>query len=114
MAFHPQTPATEHTVEHNLHEALDLLEQIVTTDPDSFDGHYNRGAALVLSKQYEAAVESFEQAVRLQEDSARAHVALGEALSQVGRKKDANEAYRRALELDPLNSRARQRLTPTH
>ena len=91
-------------------EALGLLDWIVVQDPNSFDGHYNRGAAQVMSGQYEAAIESFRQAVRLQCDSARAHVALAEALGETNREADAIEEYRRALELDPSNARARQRL----
>lgn len=91
-------------------EALQLLDWIVAQNPESFDGHYYRGAAQVLAGQYEAAVQSFRQAVRIQDDSARAHVALAEALGQTDQHAEATDEYRRALELDPANARAIQQL----
>ena len=91
-------------------EALKLLDRFVARYPDSFDGHYNHGAAQALAGQYEAAVLSFRHAVRLQQSSARAHVALAESLTQIGQRAEALQSYRRALELDPANARARQLL----
>jgi tetratricopeptide (TPR) repeat protein len=91
-------------------EALDVLDWLVAKNPDSFDGHYNRGAAQVMAGQYLAAVKSFRKAVRLKEGSARAHVALAEALGQTDQHAEATDEYRRALELDPANARAIQQL----
>lgn len=91
-------------------EALKLLEWVVTQDPDSFEGQYYRGTALVLSKQYRSAVEAFQQSIRINGVSARAHVALAEALNQTNQSAEAMKEYRRALDLDPTNSRAIQKL----
>ena len=51
-------------------EAVDLLDWIVAKNPKSFNGHYYRGAAQVLSGQYDAAVESFRHAIQLDDNSA--------------------------------------------
>ena len=82
-------------------DAVPVLEEAVTLQPDAADALANLGLALSRLKRNEEAVARYEQALALNGDIPELHTNLGAALLNLGRADDAANAHRRALQLRP-------------
>ena len=83
------------------HEAIALLERVISLQPQSAEACYNLGGALNALGKYERAAQCFEKALDLRPDFAEALSSLGNTLTAAGRLDEAELSYRSALELRP-------------
>jgi tetratricopeptide (TPR) repeat protein len=85
-------------------EAVGLIEQALTSRPDSAEARYNLGLAWRDQGQNETALACFERAVELRPDYVEAHLNRGKILRRLGRRDAALAAYQRVIDLSPGNA----------
>src|SRR2546426_4304940 len=62
-----------------LAEAKELLNEVIQSNPDSFEAHWLLGSVYVQAKQITEAIPHFEKAINLKPDSPQALRELGDA-----------------------------------
>ena len=87
-------------------EAIDRFEAAVRLKPDSADGYFNLGTALMRAGRLDEAIDRYRDALRIRPDSAAAHNNLGNALDEQGRLDEALAHYRETLRLQPEHAGA--------
>jgi len=88
----------------NLDQALVLVRQAVTLDPDNGAYADSLGWTHFQLGQYEEAQDHLERAVELVGDDAIVFEHLGDLYEALGRLDEARELYRRALALEAENA----------
>jgi tetratricopeptide (TPR) repeat protein len=94
--------------EKNYPEALDILDRIVTLDPDYAEGWNKRATVYFLTDRYGPALSDIEHVLVLEPRHFGALVGLGSIFRALGDDKRAIAAFRQALELDPHLANARK------
>jgi tetratricopeptide (TPR) repeat protein len=86
-------------------QALPLIEQFVTADPQDAEGYFWQGVALAGLHQWQRALDSYSQAFRLVQeigmDSAELQTNVGNVLLEQDKPAMACVHYSRAAEIDP-------------
>lgn len=81
--------------------AVAELERAAMFLADDAETHFNYGAALKSTRQYDLAAASYRRAISLKPDYFEAHNNLGSVLKELGQMDDAVRSYRQALTLNP-------------
>lgn len=84
-------------------EAIDLLKQALSQQPDNAALHFNLGFLLEQQALIPEAESSFRLALRLNDKLDRAWYGLGLVLIQQGRSDEALQALKRNTELQPMS-----------
>src|SRR2546422_11325131 len=84
-----------------LEEAKELLNEVIQSNPDSFEAHWLLGSVYVQAKQITEAIPHFEKAVNLKPDSPEALRELGDAYLEAGQRGKATSTLARSLALKP-------------
>ena len=84
--------------------------QKAAADPESAQAHFELGAVLHRTGQFEEARASFEKAVERAPDNAEYRVALGDSLRATGHFADAERSYKQAIEINSEFSSAHRGL----
>ncbi len=79
-------------------KAIDLFNQALEMDPDSFDVHYGIGTVFFLTRQYEKAVEHFQLAGDLDLKQGKALINLGAVHNRMGEYEKAIDVLRKGLQ----------------
>jgi len=93
--------------------ALPDCDEFVRQQPDSYDGHYNRGIVRSRAGDQDGALTDYRLAIELARnpaEKANAWYGVGVASERAGQKKAAQDAYRRTLEIDSEYRAARTAL----
>jgi tetratricopeptide (TPR) repeat protein len=85
----------------NYAEALEVLDQTLSSNPDDAVSWFMRGNALLGLERYEEALESFTQAVTLDPSFVNAWINKGSVLNQLKEYSQAVLAFEQAILLDP-------------
>ncbi|NOZ05926.1 MAG: tetratricopeptide repeat protein [Chloroflexi bacterium] len=85
-------------------EAIQQLEQAVTTNPESVEALFNLGNAYMDAEQFDKAIASFQSVLALEPKHADARSNLGVAYYRKGDMKQAVEAFQKAVELSPQDA----------
>jgi Flp pilus assembly protein TadD len=80
---------------------VDLMQDSLATNPDSWTAHTNLGAALANLGRPQEAASHYAEALRLRPTSAEAHNNLGNTLFQLGRPQEAIPHYQESLRIKP-------------
>lgn len=91
-------------------EALDILDRVVTLDPDYAEGWNKRATVYFLIEDYGQAVADIEHVLVLEPRHFGALVGLGAIFHALGEDNRAIAAYKQALALDPYLDNARKAL----
>jgi tetratricopeptide (TPR) repeat protein len=73
-----------------LEEAQELARKVVALEPESSQGHYALGRALLAGGQWAESARELEKAKELAPDAAKVHFHLAQAYRRLGRKADAD------------------------
>lgn len=84
-------------------EAMQLLEELLSDEPNDTFILYNLGICLSELGNYRESINTLEKCIMLNEKNSNAYVALGFSYFKEGIVKKAKEALLKALELDPEN-----------
>ena len=84
-----------------LEEAKELLNEVIQSNPDSFEAHWLLGSVYVQAKQITEAIPHFEKAINLKPDSPQALRELGDAYLEAGQRGKATSTLARSLALKP-------------
>lgn len=82
-------------------EAVVLLHESATLDPENSDLHRELGITFLLDREWPRARIEMLEAIRHKPDDADAHNGLGYALEKMGDLAGALKEYRKATQLDP-------------
>lgn len=82
-------------------EAVTVLQYVVQSQPDSFEGHNYLGVALAQTRRFEEAIAALQKATRLNAQSAQARFNLGLAFEGANRSEAARKEFQSALQIDP-------------
>jgi Flp pilus assembly protein TadD len=74
--------------------------------PQSADGHFFLGRALLAQGRTQEARDEIERAIKLDATVPLFHLELGRALLRAGLRAEARESFRRALDLNPAGPEA--------
>jgi tetratricopeptide (TPR) repeat protein len=77
-------------------QAIDLLQQVITLEPDNAMVRHNLGVLLHEKGQIDQAIACFEEALRLQPDYQVALLALRQALFEAGKSDSGKKDYEKA------------------
>ena len=91
--------------------AISAFKSALRLEPDSWQGHYNLGIALLTSGDIQQAADELKTALRLSPGSDQILLPLGVALSKLDRQDEAIDAFRAVLQKDPHSVRALDGLT---
>jgi len=86
--------------------AIDASRQTFRVNPNNDNVHVNRGLALDVKGNLDAAIGEYREALRVNPDNGLAHFDLGSALDDKGDLDGAIAEYREALRLQPGNENA--------
>lgn len=84
-----------------LEEAAALLGRAVVVNPNDSSVHCNRGNALQVLKQFDAAIASYDRAIAIKPDYAEAYSNRGNALQELMQFDAAVASYDRAVAIKP-------------
>ncbi len=101
------------TLNGQLHEALQLLDKALGTDPDSIPLLVQLAKSMNKAAMYEDAEMVIRKAILLDPSVAEAHVLLGYRLQELGRFDEAIESFQRAIEIEPGKAAAYYGLVTT-
>jgi tetratricopeptide (TPR) repeat protein len=90
--------------------ALDLLDRVVTLQPDYAEGWNKRATVYYLTDRYSQSIADIERVLVIEPRHFGALSGLGSIFREIGDKKRAIEAYDQALELDPYLENVRKAL----
>lgn len=82
-------------------EAIDLLDTLLTGDPDNAQHSNLKAAALGRVGGFDEAIELYERVLNQYPDQPKIWMSYGHVLKTVGRQSDSIAAYRRAIALTP-------------
>lgn len=88
-------------------QAIEAYQQVLGTNPDHAEAHYNLGFLFQQQDQHQKAIEHFQRVTQLTPTDAEAYFNLGVLLVTQNQLDQAEEAYNKAIELQP-NSREGQ------
>ena len=91
-------------------ETIEALVKKTRDNPDSYEPHYELGAAYIRSRRYSEAIAELNEAIRINPESAPAHHELGGAYLDTGRYDEAIKAYSRVT-ADPQYQKRAQALS---
>lgn len=86
-----------------LREGMEILEDLVRTDPDNVNVLYNLGMCYSELGSIDKSIDTLEKCVRLASEHANALTALGFSYSRKGEHEKALAKLKIALEIDPDN-----------
>jgi tetratricopeptide (TPR) repeat protein len=89
----------------NVHGATEVLESLVTSQPNWAVAHYELGLALGADRKGESAVKALQRAVELKPDMGDAWRALGDHRTAIGDTQGADDAYARNIRYSTQNPR---------
>ncbi len=89
-----------------LHDALQLFEEAIASNPGHADAFAGRGDVLTDLGNYDLSIASYDRAIELAPGRAEFHDYRGIAFARMGQLEDALESLDRALALDPENLNA--------
>ena len=95
------------------HQALTLLDQLISRHPEEAHYYSNRGLLHLWRKDYDAALNDCNYAIELAPDLDRAYNNRANCYAAIGLSVKALVDYERAVDLNPFNSRARINLGVT-
>jgi len=98
--------ALELMIDESWQEALSLLNQSVSGEPDNPDYWCERGIVLYRLERYDDAEESYDLALTFGDEDSRLWNSLGVLRFVTDQYEDAELFFRRALELDKSNADA--------
>ncbi|MGC1121661.1 MAG: tetratricopeptide repeat protein [Candidatus Methanofastidiosia archaeon] len=84
-------------------EALEVIEEVLKSDPSSVHAWNDKGAALSVLERYEEALKAFEKAIELNSYNVYAWNEKGYVLGSLERYEEALKAFERVLMLDSSN-----------
>jgi protein O-mannosyl-transferase len=84
-------------------QAVNLLEGVVSRDPEFWYGDYNLALTYYRMGQMKSAEEYFRRAILLQPEAANQYLYLGLVELKTGRVNGAEDCIRRSIQLDPHN-----------
>ncbi|QNI31884.1 tetratricopeptide repeat protein [Alloacidobacterium dinghuense] len=96
---------------HQLPCAINTFESAVRLEPNSWEGHYDLGIALLSNRDPKRAAKELQTASSLQPSSPKILLPLGVTLSELGQQDAAIEAFRTILRQDPQSIPAIDGLT---
>src|SRR5262249_16501029 len=102
FVFAYQGLANCHLARREYADPIDLNQEAVRLQPDSYLAHTNLGVTLKGAGRLDEAREQFQAALRLKSDYALAHCGLGGVAKEAGQFAEAAEHYREALRRDPV------------
>lgn len=116
LATHPTAAAYDalgaYFASHNqLSCAISAFESAVHLEPDSWEGHYDLGIALLTSHNPKRAVLELQTASKLKPGAPKVLLPLGVALSQLDQQDAAIDTFRSVLKQDPQSVQALDGLT---
>ena len=82
-------------------EAVALLQQAISADPNSSLAHTRLGGMQLLQQDYRTAIETFKRAIGLDQGNAEAFVGMAIGYVHTGRYPLARAALKEAERLDP-------------
>jgi len=91
-------------------EALDILDRVVTLEPDYAEGWNKRATVYFLTDQYGRSISDIEHVLVLEPRHFGALVGLGSIFRELGDDSRAIDAFRQALAIDPHLVNARKAL----
>lgn len=91
-------------------EALPLLKQAETLEPQRYEIHFLLGVTHAVMGRLDDAISSFQKVVKIKPEFARAHAALCRTLAEMSKWMDAVDSCREAVRLEPSNLQFRSHL----
>ncbi|WP_158750008.1 tetratricopeptide repeat protein [Acidobacterium sp. S8] len=96
---------------HQLSCAIRSFESALRLAPDSWEGHYDLGIALLTNRNLQQASHELRTASSLKPDTPKILLPLGVSLSEAGQQDEAIEVFRQVLKQDPQSVQALDGLT---
>lgn len=87
--------------------AMDMLDQVIITDPGFVEGYHRRGALHYQSENFGAAIQDLYIAIRIEPRHYGALVGLASSLAHLGEDEQALEMLERAYEVNPSYEQGR-------
>jgi len=81
-------------------QGINLLREIITTDPDNEKALFNLGILSIQSGQYDKAVERFQHLTQVNPKHVQGNFYLAVSLAETGQKEEAKQVFNRARKLD--------------
>jgi cytochrome c-type biogenesis protein CcmH/NrfG len=81
-------------------QGVQLLREVITTDPDNPKALFNLGILSIQSGQYDKAVERFRHLVRVAPQHVQGNFYLAVSLAETGKKEEARQVFTNARKLD--------------
>lgn len=116
IAAHPSAPAYDalgayFAGHHQLSCAIQAFESAIRLAPDSWEGHYDLGIALLSSHDVRRAAHELQSASALKPADPKILLPLGVSLNESGQQDAAMAAFRAVLKQDPQSVQALDGLT---
>jgi len=81
-------------------QGINLLREVITTDPDNEKALFNLGILSIQSGQYDKAVERFRHLIEVNPKHVQGNFYLAVSLAETGQKEEAKQVFNRARKLD--------------
>ncbi|MDM7924280.1 MAG: tetratricopeptide repeat protein [Pyrinomonadaceae bacterium] len=100
--------------QNRLDEAIAVIDQIITAEPQFAPAYYQKGRIYDAGKQPDAAIQAYQQAVKADPAYATAWFDLGVAYYNKADYTNAEIAYQEVLKHDPANAQAHANLASVY
>jgi tetratricopeptide (TPR) repeat protein len=108
---HPDSPEPHYLLGISYQSAAnDIMQSMLSTDPNSYRLRMLMGDALFAHERYEEATKEYQVALNLQPTNSDLHLRLGRVYTKQAKHEQALEHFKRSVELDPRNAQAQLRL----
>ena len=81
-------------------QGINLLREVITTDPNNEKALYNLGILSIQSGQYDKAVERFRHLTEVNPKHVQGNFYLAVSLAEIGQKEEAKQVFNQARKLD--------------
>jgi len=95
------TLAIQHHKKKNYKIAEELYEEVLKSDPNFADAHYNLGNLLYTLGEYQRAIKSFEKTIKIDPKFTDAYNNLGIVFDQLGETTKAKNFYEKSIQIQP-------------
>jgi len=86
--------------EGEYHEAIEMYDKVIRSDPKYADAWYNKGIALCSLGKYHEAIEAYDEAIMLDPENGIIHYAKGVTLKLLGETSEACTELAKSAELE--------------